>query len=150
MRGTDYRQVTELTRVFCEDGREFIQKSIERVWNEPFEPYTGPKPSRVQEEKERKRRQKLVAEGQAVPPPSSQAVEVDPSKLRRRVSHFVMNLPDSAIEFLDAFRGIIPESDPKLRESYTDMPMVHCHCFTREVEQDKAEADIRRVSPLVI
>ena len=23
------------------------------------------------------------------------------------------------------------------------MPMIHCHCFTREMEKDKAEADIR-------
>ncbi|KAF6766703.1 hypothetical protein DFP72DRAFT_985672 [Ephemerocybe angulata] len=134
-------RVTDLVRVFCEDGREFIQKSIERVWNGPFDPYTGPKLSRVQEEKERKRIQKLQAEGKPVPAPTK--AEVDPAHVRRRVSHFVMNLPDSAITFLDAFRGIIPEGDSELRKAYELMPMIHCHCFTRELEQDKAEADIR-------
>lgn len=141
-------QVSDLVRPFCEDGREFIQKSIERVWNEPFAPYTGPRLSRVQEDKERKRLQKLAAEGKPVPtPPKS---EFNPSQMRRTVSHFVMNLPDSAITFLDAFRGIIPESDPKLREAYHVMPMVHCHCFTRELEQEAAEADIRRVSAILL
>jgi tRNA (guanine37-N1)-methyltransferase len=137
-------QVSDLVRGYCEDGREFIQKSVERVWDNPFAPYTGPKLSRVQEEKERKRIQKLAAEGKPVSSPVT--TQVDASQMRRTVSHFVMNLPDSAITFLDAFRGIIPESDPKLREAYEVMPMIHCHCFTRELEQDQAEADIQRVS----
>lgn len=57
-----------------------------------------------------------------------------------------MNLPDSAIEFLDAFRGIFAE--PELREAYEGrLPMVHCHCFTREVEdRTGAESDIKQVS----
>ena len=114
------------------------------MWNEPFAPYSGPKPSRVQEEKERRRLQKLRAEGQALP--EAVDVEVKPEQLRRRVSHFVMNLPDSAIQFLDAFRGILSDADPNMLEAYEVMPMIHCHCFTREVEPDKAEADIRRVS----
>jgi len=55
-----------------------------------------------------------------------------------------MNLPDSAIEFLDAFRGILAE--PELRKAYEGrMPMIHCHCFTREVEdQTRAERDIKQ------
>ena len=118
------------------------------MWNEPFAPYTGPKLSRVQEEKERKRIQKLSAEGKAALSPVT--TQVDAPQMRRTVSHFVMNLPDSAITFLDVFRGIIPEGDPKLREAYEVMPMIHCHCFTRELEQDKAEADIRRVSVPVL
>lgn len=118
------------------------------MWQEPFPSYSGPKPSRVQEEKERKRLQKLRAEGQVLP--ATIHVEAKPEKSRRRVSHFVMNLPDSAIEFLDAFRGILSDADPNMREAYEVMPMVHCHCFTRELEQDKAEADIRRVSRYLI
>lgn len=62
-----------------------------------------------------------------------------------------MNLPDTAILFLDAFRGVLsPENagERDLSGLYAEgtMPMVHCHCFTRELEPEKAEVDIRQVS----
>jgi len=59
-----------------------------------------------------------------------------------------MNLPDSAITFLDAFRGIFAPSSGSvidLQALYDVMPMVHCHCFTRELDRDAAERDIRQV-----
>ncbi len=57
-----------------------------------------------------------------------------------------MNLPDSAITFLDAFRGILTDAEGRnLSGTYKAMPMIHCHCFTRELEPEKAEADIRQV-----
>ncbi|KAG7452246.1 uncharacterized protein BT62DRAFT_881844, partial [Guyanagaster necrorhizus] len=56
--------------------------------------------------------------------------------LRQTITHLVMNLPDSAISFLDAFQGVL--STPVLIEHYTRMPMIHCHCFTRELEEDRA------------
>jgi hypothetical protein len=59
-----------------------------------------------------------------------------------------MNLPDSALTFLDAFRGIL--SDPELREAYANkLPMVHCHCFTRELELEAAKKDIFAVRDLL-
>jgi len=66
---------------------------------------------------------------------------------RQTVSHFVMNLPDSAIDFLDAFRGVLSESanERDLNGNNANMPMVHCHCFTRELQPDRAEADIVQV-----
>ena len=63
-----------------------------------------------------------------------------------------MNLPDTAIEFLDAFRGIFRAERPggqevaRLYDDERSMPMIHCYCFTRELEPDKAEMDIRQVS----
>ena len=32
-----------------------------------------------------------------------------------------------------------------LQALYAVMPMVHCHCFTRELDRDAAERDIRQV-----
>ncbi|KAJ3573542.1 hypothetical protein NP233_g2362 [Leucocoprinus birnbaumii] len=64
---------------------------------------------------------------------------------RKRIGHFVMNLPDSAISFLDAFRGILAgEESHGLASTYEVTPMVHCHCFTRELDPQKAAADIRQ------
>jgi len=139
-------QVQHLVRPFEEDGRDFIKAAVRRVWGNPFPEFT-PKISKSQAKKEKKALMSgettLVSASEPAPVSSA---PVPQTKSRRQISHFVMNLPDSAIEFLDAFRGIFAE--PELREAYEGrMPMVHCHCFTREAEdQTRAERDIKQVS----
>ena len=62
-----------------------------------------------------------------------------------------MNLPDSAIEFLDAFRGILIDNQQNLRETYHDhMPIIHCHCFTRELDPEAAYQDIKKVRHFIL
>lgn len=141
-------------RPFEEDGRDFIQAAARRVWGNPFPEFT-PKTSKSQARKEKK----ALVSGELREVTSTVASELVPAssapvpqpKLRRQISHFVMNLPDSAIEFLDAFRGALAGTG--IREVYEGrMPMIHCHCFTRETEdQTRAERDIKQVSvPSVI
>ena len=128
-------------RPFEEDGRDFIKAAARRVWGDPF-PESIPKISRSQAKKEKRGH----ASGGSRETTASESAPIPQPRPRRRISHFVMNLPDSAIEFLDAFRGILAE--PELEEAYDErMPMVHCHCFTREVgDQARAERDITQVS----
>lgn len=136
-----------MVRASCEDGRDFIKRVVGRAKDHPFPAYTGPKLSKMQE-KEQKRRLQLPKSS-----PASAIASVDQStgikhlSPRQAISHFVMNLPDSAIDFLDCFRGIFSGSagERDLSGIYTNMPMVHCHCFTRELQPDMAEADIRQV-----
>ncbi|KIM47474.1 hypothetical protein M413DRAFT_15695 [Hebeloma cylindrosporum] len=142
LKNVEDNRVADLVRVTCEDGRDFIRASVSRVYDSPFPAYTGIKPSRVQEEKERKRLQKLAAQGKPIPTPAPIENSKPP---RQRIAHFVMNLPDSAIQFLDAFRGLLNDHEGRdLAGIYGEMPMVHCHCFTRELEPEKAELDIRQ------
>ncbi|KAK2461421.1 hypothetical protein APHAL10511_005884 [Amanita phalloides] len=129
--------VSDLVRVYCEDGRDFIRAAVARIYGEPFPPFSGPPVSRTRQEKDRKKAQKLAAEGIA-----ADAVEIA-KQPRQRIAHFVMNLPDTAIQFLNAFRGLLADRTRDLRETYGVMPMIHCHCFTRELEPRKAEMDIR-------
>jgi tRNA (guanine37-N1)-methyltransferase len=131
-------------RPFKEDGRDFIKAAGRRVREVPF-PEFAPKISKSQAKKEKK--MLLAGETRDVTLPLVSETASPPQlRLRRQISHFVMNLPDSAIEFLDAFRGIFAE--PETRELYEGkLPMVHCHCFTKEVEdRRRAEGDIKQVS----
>ncbi|KAF7303167.1 tRNA (guanine(37)-N1)-methyltransferase [Mycena kentingensis (nom. inval.)] len=117
-------RVDQSVRVSCEDGREFIQTAVAKLLDDPLPPYKGPKKSKTQQLQDRKNR-----------------VELPSGSPRNRIAHFVMNLPDSAITFLDAFRGIL--NVPGAEEVYrTALPTVHCHCFTRETELEPARRDI--------
>lgn len=131
-----FLQVTDRVRASCEDGREFIRLAAMRVATDPLPGYSGPPLSQSQ----RRAQSRQQPRGSIPPSP--------PLPPRRRIAHFVMNLPDSAITFLDAFRGILSPSssssqaDIDLTAVYDVMPMVHCHCFTREMEREAAERDI--------
>lgn len=130
-------KVDDVVRARCEDGRDVIRNAMTTVAEQPFPPYTGPRLSRMEERRKHKEvKDKCV-------PSVSPAVELP---ARRRITQFVMNLPDTAIEFLDAFRGVLSPTQPwgeKLQEIYgTAMPVIHCYCFTRELEFENARSDI--------
>lgn len=121
-------KVQKAVRASAEDGRDFIRTSALRVFNNPF-PGFVPRVSKTTKKKQDREQQ---GPQRTIPRPPT----------RQHISHFVMNLPDSAIEFLGTFRGIF--STPELRGFYDIMPMIHCHCFTREVtDPAKAEQDIK-------
>lgn len=151
------------------DGFEFIRIAPLEVWTRPFDPAPPPKMSNRQRDREakearRKREQakdagQPVAETAAMPVPSQEASiesqSVHPPKL---ISHFIMNLPDSAITFLPSYVGCYTPllSEKTFVDEYggkeeakqkVEMPMVHCYCFTKEIETDKAEMDILQVRP---
>ncbi|XP_043690548.1 tRNA (guanine(37)-N1)-methyltransferase 2-like isoform X3 [Telopea speciosissima] len=58
---------------------------------------------------------------------------VSNTKTWEHVDHVIMNLPASAIQFLDAFRGLI-------RREYWKgpLPWIHCYCFMRSNESEES------------
>lgn len=138
-------QVSDLVRPSCEDGRDFIRNIVDQVLENPFPAYGGPKLSRTQERQQRRQREKGSSD---VPPSKAKSSNTPVPLPRMKITHFVMNLPDSALEFLDAFQGILTprgETGGRLGDAYVTMPEVHCYCFTRELDPRRAEADIRQV-----
>ncbi|KAF9074908.1 Met-10+ like-protein-domain-containing protein [Rhodocollybia butyracea] len=121
--------VSDDVRPFCEDGRSIIRDAFREVFDMPFPAYTGPKLSKTALRKLQRHPKDRPPSPIVLPP-------------RKKIDHFVMNLPDTAIQFLDAFRGVL--ADQQLREAYSTMPMIHCHCFTRELETEQAETDIKQ------
>jgi tRNA (guanine37-N1)-methyltransferase len=129
-------EVTNRVRVTNVDGREFIRSVPTEAWNYTFPPEVPTS--------RRRGKEKQVATLSSPNP-----TQVTP-KVKRRIDHFVMNLPGTALEFLDAFRGLLTSlrNEPGFEEDYDVMPMIHCHCFTRELERPGAERDIRTVRHL--
>lgn len=120
-------------RTFCEDGGTFIRRVTKEAWDNPF-----PDLGEVKSATRQRRELRKVA-----------PIEAALRQGSRRISHFIMNLPDTAISFLPSFQNLFSDlkAAPDFLEVYNEMPFVHCYCFTRELEYDKAEIDIRNVSP---
>ena len=67
-----------------------------------------------------------------------------PASPLRSFDHAVMNLPASAIDFLDTFRGVFREATALGRwEADRPLPTIHCYCFA---PHDATPEDIMRMA----
>lgn len=149
-RNSKRNHVTQHLQATCLDGREFIRQSVLTTWAASFP--GGPSGDELlsarQKRKERSAQRRAQEEGitEAPAPPAPAA---PPRPPRRLVDHFVMNLPATALEFLDAYRGLYTrlaahvgadalqaklDAREKDHEGVEPLPMVHVHCFTKDVE----------------
>ncbi|KAK9466917.1 Met-10+ like-protein-domain-containing protein [Lipomyces arxii] len=104
---------------FNMDGREFIRQSLNQLTK-----FRSANPQIAVESKSRSRTSK----------DETGKRKVLVINVPETYSHYVMNLPDSAITFLDAFKGLF--STRKLAE----LPLVHVHCFHKS-DADKPKPE---------
>jgi tRNA (guanine37-N1)-methyltransferase len=122
-------QVSDRIRVSNDDARKYMASATQDAWRNPMPPWTPPIPKKVSRQPEQHQLQASTSPG----PP------------KRLVDHYIMNLPDSALTFLDTFRGIYKslwdEEGFQSAVAASKMPLIHCYGFTKE-----GEADICQVS----
>lgn len=113
-------KVEDFVRPFNKDGRRFVREAAVQLLDDQRRVEIKKKASRNSKEK-----------------PEVLRVLEQP----KTFSHFVLNLPASALEFLPSFIGLYP---PELRERLpvgTRMPVVHVYCFSTKDELTASEAE---------
>lgn len=116
--------MSDFVKPFIQDGREFIRNSAREIEDAQNTVDVTPK---------------LKWKSRSAPPPPDTTPKeflVQP----KTFDHYVMNLPATATEFLDAFIGLyhgrehlfVPHTDRKL-------PMIHVHCFSTKSEDNRRE-----------
>ncbi|KAM4059450.1 met-10+ like-protein [Hirsutella rhossiliensis] len=120
-------KVTEFVKPFNQDGHEFIQNAADLVLEASRRGDCAlVKPARV---------------SRSAPPaarPEPTRIPIPPT-----ISHFVMNLPASALEFLHNYHGLYHGHDDLfVPHTETKLPVIHAHCFASKANDATPLDDI--------
>ncbi|KAK4128214.1 hypothetical protein N657DRAFT_638639 [Parathielavia appendiculata] len=129
-------KVMPFVRPFCEDGRVFIHQATDSVLEASQKGECA-----VITRKEPLPQAKLTTtnitttanktNNKSSNSRSRFAIREDRIPIPPTISHFVMNLPASAIEFLPAYRGVYAGREALFApHTATKLPLVHVHCFS--------------------
>ncbi|KAI1639451.1 Met-10+ like-protein-domain-containing protein [Biscogniauxia mediterranea] len=136
-------KVSQFVRSFNEDGRAFIRRAADLV----YEASMRGEHAVVELTRRDKRRQARneTSPSSSSPPPSPPTPLPEPRRvpLPPTISHFVMNLPASALGFLPHFRGLYAGREHLFApHTETPLPLVHVHCFAGKGEGDGPLLDV--------
>lgn len=113
----------KFVRCYNIDGAEMIKKSGNLLM-EWYQANEGKIVSKLPVHRSKKRK----AEGESRAVPSYETVEIP-----KHISHYVMNLPDSALTFLDKYIGVYSnEQYEEFIKGYDfKLPYIHVYCFQK-------------------
>ncbi|KAJ3103331.1 hypothetical protein HDU97_010236 [Phlyctochytrium planicorne] len=136
---TQINKVGHLLRPYNMDGREFIKSSLADLNNESvIQELVSKIPPPKEIRPKKKEPDGALAKGPAQAPRPKYS---EPGF--KLFNHYVMNLPGTAIEFLDSFWGLLYSYRDKISIDQA-MPIIHCHCFAHK-EDDTEDDVIKRV-----
>lgn len=115
-------KVSDFVKPFNHDGAEFIKQSANILDN--FREESNGVVRHAIKLRGKKRRKGNENE----PQPKQLEQQYKEYIIPKNISHYVMNLPDSALTFLGNFNGVYNNIDPEI---YKEMPYVHVHCFEK-------------------
>ena len=113
-------QVSDFVQAFCEDGHAFIRNATHRL---------------LDDRREVRRHQKPTSDK------SGKAKIIKTVSQPRVFSHYVMNLPATAINFLPSFIGLYKAEQETVFAPHTSqqLPMIHVYCFSTKSDDNVAE-----------
>ncbi|KAI0003990.1 Met-10+ like-protein-domain-containing protein [Xylariaceae sp. FL0662B] len=125
-------KVEQYVRSFNQDGRTFIREAADLVYAASS---NGERALAGINSRKEKRRQHPNASGNV---PKPEIIPIPPT-----ISHFVMNLPASAITFLPHFRGLYAGHEQLfVPHTSTELPIIHVHCFAAKTDDDGPLLDV--------
>lgn len=126
-------------KAFNLDGREFIRTSPKLLleWSTEL---------KTVERKKLIKRRKMNSDSNEKS--STKDYEVTTVNIPKYFSNYVMNLPDSALTFLDEFVGLY--SDPKVESVIRDipdfkLPIINVHCFEKYSPHEEPEPSLEEL-----
>lgn len=118
--------MSEFVRPFNDDGHSFIRSSTRELLQTNLSVNINPRPSRS---------------ATTVSLPSPKFLH-----LPKTFTHYVLNLPASAISFLPSFIGLYADQQQLFTpHTTTKLPMIHVYCFsTKSDDNEEEEIKIRQ------
>lgn len=134
-KSVELNDVGTFVRVSMKDGHDFIREATKELLE--GEPWIAHLPTK------KPSRRKGKSGGSPPRDGSPRGLGLDTQqgkKMRapRTFSHYIMNLPETAIKFLPSFQGIYNGYEKLFRpHTATPLPLVHCYCFGHKVDPEE-------------
>ena len=121
-------KVQPFIKTSCEDGRQFIKEATHSLLRTNYKVQKN-----LSKSSKRHTMKKPVAEN------------IVKDTQPRIFSHYVMNLPASAVTFLSSFIGLYPKwtKDTIFSSDTEQLPMIHVYCFkAKNISEEDAAAEV--------